>query len=147
MLASQMADYIVHRGPDDSGLWVDAGTGIALAFRRLAILDLSPTGHQPMLSADSDYVIIFNGEIYNFAELRSELSALGVTFRGRSDTEIMLAAIVSWGLEQAVRRFNGSLPLPSGIAVNENYSSYAIVWGSNRSITAGWGRLSSSAPS
>ena len=106
-LASQMADRIVHRGPDDSGLWVDAGSGIALAFRRLAILDLSPTGHQPMLSENGEYVIIFNGEIYNFSELRDELIAQGNTFRGHSDTEIMLAAIVSWGLEKAVRRFNG----------------------------------------
>ncbi len=102
-----MTDAIRHRGPDDSGAWINAGQGIALGFRRLAILDLSPTGHQPMLSADERYVIIFNGEIYNFADLRSELVSLGHGFRGTSDTEVMLAGIVQWGVEGAVRRFNG----------------------------------------
>ncbi len=102
-----MTDAIRHRGPDDSGAWIDPGQGIALGFRRLAILDLSPTGHQPMLSADERYVIIFNGEIYNFADLRSELTSLGYSFRGTSDTEVMLAGIVQWGVEGAVRRFNG----------------------------------------
>lgn len=102
-----MCKAISHRGPDDFGSWIDAEVGIALGFRRLAILDLSPTGHQPMLSADGRYGIVFNGEVYNFADLRIELSALGHVFRGRSDTEIMLAAICQWGLEPAVRRFNG----------------------------------------
>lgn len=102
-----MMDAIRHRGPDDSGVWVNPKRRIALGFRRLAILDLSPTGHQPMLSANDRYVISFNGEIYNFAELRSELAALGYGFRGASDTEVMLAGIVQWGLEGAVRRFNG----------------------------------------
>ena len=104
---TQMSDAIVHRGPDDSGCWVDAAHGIALGFRRLAILDLSPAGHQPMISADGRYVMVFNGEVYNFAELRKELAALGHSFRGTSDTEIMLAAVVQWGLNQAVQRFNG----------------------------------------
>jgi asparagine synthase (glutamine-hydrolysing) len=103
----RMADTILHRGPDDYGSWVDAETGLAFGFRRLAILDLSPAGHQPMCSADGRFVIIFNGEIYNFAELRSELERLGHAFRGHSDTEIMLAAICQWGLKTAVQRFNG----------------------------------------
>lgn len=102
-----MSDSIRHRGPDDSGAFIDAETGIALGFRRLAILDLSPTGHQPMHSADGRYVMVFNGEIYNFASLRDELLALGHSFRGTSDTEIMLAAIRQWGLCPAVQRFNG----------------------------------------
>jgi asparagine synthase (glutamine-hydrolysing) len=106
-LVTRMADSIRHRGPDDSGMWVDSGAGIALGFRRLAILDLSPTGHQPMASTDGRYMIIFNGEVYNFADLRGELSARGHAFRGTSDTEIMLAAISEWGLEAAVKRFNG----------------------------------------
>ncbi len=84
-----MTDTILHRGPDDSGAWVDAAAGVALGFRRLAIVDLSPTGHQPMHSADDRYVIVFNGEVYNFLELREELSALGPQFprhlRHRSD--------------------------------------------------------------
>src|SRR5512144_1649128 len=102
-----MSDSIRHRGPDDSGAWTDAESGIALGFRRLAILDLSPTGHQPMQSADERFVMVFNGEIYNFASLRDELLGLGHAFRGTSDTEIMLAAVRQWGLKPAVQRFNG----------------------------------------
>jgi asparagine synthase (glutamine-hydrolysing) len=108
---SQMADTLAHRGPDDAGAWVDEASGIALGFRRLSIVDLSPTGHQPMLSADDRYVIVFNGEVYNFAELRSELAKGGHTFRGTSDTEIMLTAIVEWGLEAATQRFNGQFAI------------------------------------
>jgi asparagine synthase (glutamine-hydrolysing) len=103
----RMMAQLVHRGPDDKGSWVDLNCGIALGFRRLAILDLSPTGHQPMFSADGRFVIVFNGEIYNFEKLRTELLPLGHIFRGHSDTEVMLAAISQWGLESAVHRFNG----------------------------------------
>jgi asparagine synthase (glutamine-hydrolysing) len=102
-----MTDMLIHRGPDNRGVWVDLNSGVALGFRRLAILDLSPAGHQPMFSADERYVIVFNGEIYNFAELRTELSALGHAFRGHSDTEMILAAVCQWGLVSAVSRFNG----------------------------------------
>ncbi|MCD4673162.1 MAG: asparagine synthase (glutamine-hydrolyzing) [Anaerolineaceae bacterium] len=103
----RMALTISHRGPDDHGAWTDAETGLALGFRRLSIVDLSPTGHQPMSSTDGRYVIVFNGEVYNFLELRAELTALGHSFRGTSDTEVMLAAICQWGLTAAVKRFNG----------------------------------------
>jgi len=103
----RMMDSIRYRGPDDSGSWVDPRSGIALGFRRLAILDLSSTGHQPMLSADERYVIIFNGEIYNYSELKLELTKFGHTFRGTSDTEIMLAGFLQWGILETVRRFNG----------------------------------------
>lgn len=103
----RMTDAIQHRGPDDHGAWVDSDAGIALGFRRLAILDLSPLGHQPMLSTSERFVMVFNGEIYNFAEIRDELSKLGHSFRGGSDTEVMLAGVVEWGVLNAVRRFNG----------------------------------------
>jgi len=102
-----MATTIAHRGPDDSGVWVDAEAGIALGHRRLSIVDLSALGHQPMHSADARYVISFNGEVYNFPDLRAELEALGHSFNGGSDTEVMLAAVSAWGLEAAVKRFVG----------------------------------------
>ena len=102
-----MADTLTHRGPDDSGAWVDPNAGIALGFRRLAILDLSPTGHQPMHSADSRYVLIFNGEIYNYRELRVELEHLGCRFRGTSDTEVILAGCSMWGVEATLPRLWG----------------------------------------
>ena len=104
---TRMTDAIVLRGPDDSGAWVDADCGIALGHRRLSILDLSPLGHQPMSSADGRYVIVFNGEIYNFQQLRAELEPHGHTWRGHSDTEVMLAAFLQWGVVEATRRFNG----------------------------------------
>ncbi len=103
----RMSDAITHRGPDDSGQWVDAERGLALGFRRLAILDLSPNGHQPMRSADGRYVIVFNGEIYNFGALREELSRQGAAFRGTSDTEVMLAGFSAWGILETVKRLNG----------------------------------------
>jgi asparagine synthase (glutamine-hydrolysing) len=104
---SAMADTLFTRGPDDSGTWVDEAAGIALGFRRLAILDLSPQGHQPMASKNGRFVIIFNGEIYNFADLRADLESRGHQFTGHSDTEVMLAAFLEFGVEGSVRRFNG----------------------------------------
>ena len=106
-IARQMSNTLLHRGPDDGGTWVDAETGIALGHRRLSILDLSPEGHQPMLSANGRYAITFNGEIYNFLDLRKQLEQRGNRFRGHSDTEVMLAAFSEWGVEAAVKQFNG----------------------------------------
>ena len=116
---SFMTNVITHRGPDDSGAWVDPEAGIALGHRRLAILDLSPQGHQPMTSSSGRYVIVFNGEIYNHLALREELGNSnslqlsasrddGVAgWRGHSDTEVMLEAFEQWGVEGALSRFNG----------------------------------------
>src|SRR5258708_29917547 len=97
---ARMADQLVHGGPDDSGVWVDPQAGIAFGHRRLSILDLSPDGHQPMHSESGRYVIVFNGEGYNFAELRLTLETLGHKFLGHSDTEAMLAAMEQWGIHQ-----------------------------------------------
>ncbi len=104
---TRMADTMTRRGPDDRDTWTDPRAGIALGFRRLAIIDLSTTGRQPMQSTDGRYVIVFNGEIYNYPTLRTEAEAQGQRFRGSSDTEVALAGIKLWGLRQAVTRFNG----------------------------------------
>jgi asparagine synthase (glutamine-hydrolysing) len=98
---------IEHRGPDDRGRWLHPEAGLGLGFRRLAILDLSPAGHQPMSSPGGRWVCIFNGEIYNHLEIRRELEGRGVRFRGHSDTETLVAAVEAWGPEAAVRRFVG----------------------------------------
>ncbi len=102
-----MSASLVHRGPDDHGQWHDCEAAIALGHRRLSIIDVSPLGHQPMVSRSGRYVIVYNGEIYNFLHLRKELADAGAEFRGGSDTEVMLAAIETWGLPQAVSRFAG----------------------------------------
>jgi asparagine synthase (glutamine-hydrolysing) len=104
---SGMADSIRQRGPDDSGDWVDEKTGLALGFRRLATLDLSPAGHQPMLSVDGRYVIIFDGEIYNHAELGAQLGSSGQTNGGRSDAGVILAGFCRWGVIPALEHLNG----------------------------------------
>jgi asparagine synthase (glutamine-hydrolysing) len=103
----RMADTLVHRGPDAGGVWVDADRGIALGHRRLSIVDLSPTGSQPMVSTSGRYVIVLNGEIYNFRELRPQLESKGHRFRGTSDTEVMLASFEEWGVPNSIPRFNG----------------------------------------
>jgi len=104
-----MADTLIHRGPDDQGVWCDRGSGVGFAHRRLSIVDLSPKGHQPMTSHCGRYVIAYNGEIYNFKDIRRELDrAQGKPdWRGTSDTEVALEAIAHWGLEKAIKEFNG----------------------------------------
>ena len=109
--AEGMAAQLYRRGPDGDGVWADASAGLAMGHRRLAILDLSPTGHQPMVSADGRYVIAYNGEVYNFPELRAELEAGGVAFRGSCDTEVVVEAIAAWGLEAALGRMTGMFAL------------------------------------
>ena len=104
-----MCNTIAHRGPDDSGVWTDAGVGLALGHRRLAIVDLSVAGHQPMQSACERFVIAFNGEIYNHLDLRKQLDQLAVApvWRGHADTETLLAAFAAWGLERTLEAANG----------------------------------------
>lgn len=115
--ALKMAERIAHRGPDDSGVWVDEQAGVALGHRRLSIVDLSPAGHQPMVSASGRYVIAFNGEIYNHLELRSEIEGSRLkteipggeqqSWRGRSDTETLLAGFEAWGIEATLKKSVG----------------------------------------
>jgi asparagine synthase (glutamine-hydrolysing) len=99
-------DAMTHRGPDDAGEWWSADGRVGLAHRRLSIIDLSPAGHQPMHDAPGELSIVFNGEIYNFAELREELITLGHNFRSHSDTEVILAAYREFGTE-CLSRLNG----------------------------------------
>jgi asparagine synthase (glutamine-hydrolysing) len=105
--AKCMVDALQHRGPDDRAEWVDECTGVALANARLAVLDLSPSGRQPMVSADGRWILVHNGEIYNHRELRKELETKGIAFRGRSDTEVVVEALAAWGIHAALERFNG----------------------------------------
>lgn len=112
-LVGAMAQQIAYRGPDDAGVWVDAAAGVALGHRRLSILDLSPAGHQPMISACGRYVIAYNGEIYNHLKLRAELAKVGAggmaapAWRGHSDTETLLAACEAWGIEATLKKTVG----------------------------------------
>ena len=103
---SSMADAIAHRGPDDRGYFVDERRGVALAHNRLSIIDLSSAGHQPMISDDCKTVLIYNGELYNFRELRKELEGLGHVFRSRTDTEVVLRSYIQWG-KSCLDRFCG----------------------------------------
>lgn len=111
--ARAMAQRLVHRGPDDEGVWCDGAAGIGLAHRRLSILDLSPSGHQPMASAGGRFVTAFNGEIYNFTDLRRELEAAGAApaWRGHSDTEVLLAGFEAWGVAATMARTVGMFAL------------------------------------
>lgn len=107
-LLRRMADTIAHRGPDSDGYWVDGEAGVALAHRRLAIIDLSPAGHQPMLSHDGRFVLTYNGEIYNHIDLRRELDERGANaWRGHSDTETLLQGFSVWGVPGTLERANG----------------------------------------
>lgn len=106
-VAARMTQTLAHRGPDGTGVWLDAACGVALGHRRLAVLDLSEHGRQPMLSHCGRLCLVYNGEIYNHRALRQELETLGHRFRGRSDTEVLLAALGQWGLERTLRRLVG----------------------------------------
>ena len=96
-LLQRMSNALAHRGPDDAGTWLSPDRRVGLGHRRLAIIDLSPLGHQPMCSDDGQITIVFNGEIYNFPEVRAELQARGNSFRSASDTEVVIAAYRTWG--------------------------------------------------
>jgi len=109
--AAAMARALAHRGPDDTQVWFDADQGLALAHTRLAVIDLSDCGRQPMWTPDHSKAIVFNGEIYNYREIASDLEQDGYRFRGHSDTEVLLAAIERWGIDGALRRTIGMFAL------------------------------------
>ncbi|MEP6607087.1 MAG: asparagine synthase (glutamine-hydrolyzing) [Burkholderiaceae bacterium] len=109
-LLRRMTGVIAHRGPDDEGIWHDALGRCSLGHRRLSIIDTSPAGHQPMIDASGRWVISYNGEIYNFEELRAQLKACGISFRGRTDTEVLLHALALWGVD-ALPRLDGMFAL------------------------------------
>jgi asparagine synthase (glutamine-hydrolysing) len=108
VILQKMTDAIAHRGPDAEGHWIEGNVG--LGHRRLSIIDLSPAGHQPMISTDHRYVLSYNGEIYNFRELRAELEAEGYWFRSKTDSEVVLHALAHWGTD-ALLKFNGMFAL------------------------------------
>src|SRR5579864_3354462 len=106
-IAGAMNRSLQHRGPDDDGVWIDAETGAVLVHRRLSIVDLSMAGHEPMISADGRYVLVYNGEVYSHEEIRPSLTARGVSFRGHSDTEVILESIAAFSLEATLPRLIG----------------------------------------
>lgn len=108
VVLQRMTDAIAHRGPDGEGHWIEGNVG--LGHRRLAIIDLSPAGHQPIASVSQRFVMVYNGEVYNYRELRTELEALGYQFRSRTDSEVVLNALIVWGVK-ALERFNGMFGL------------------------------------
>lgn len=137
----RMAESIAYRGPDDAGSWCDPETGIALGHRRLSIIDLSPAGHQPMVSADGRFVIAYNGEVYNFPEIRAELEATGTSFHGHSDTEVILEAWATWGGPRTAERLLGMFALAIWdrrdkrlTLLRDRLGIKPVYWGWNRGI-------------
>ena len=104
---NKMSNTLFNRGPDSSGIWVDESSGLSLSHRRLSIIDLSFSGNQPMISSDNMYVLVFNGEIYNYLEIKKELIRRNVTFRTNSDTEVILESIAFWGIKNTLKNLNG----------------------------------------
>ena len=108
VILKRMTDAISHRGPDGEGQWIEKNVG--LGHRRLSIIDTSPAGHQPMISTDGRFVLTYNGEVYNFKELRVELESKCYCFRSQSDSEVVLYALAEWGSD-AFFKFNGMFAL------------------------------------
>ena len=129
----RMRDVLTHRGPDGAGSWISSDDRIGLSHRRLSILDLSTAGAQPMHSSSSRYIITFNGEIYNFGDLRKELEGTGMRFVGHSDTEVILGACERWGVIEALPRLTGMFAF---VIWDASYILLATASVSSRSTTA-----------
>ena len=108
-ILEEMSGQLVKRGPDSGGIWLDSSSKIALGHRRLAVVDLSPAGYQPMTSSSNRYVMTYNGEIYNSNEIRNELikSQVTLNWQGHSDTETLLAGFDAWGIRETISRVTG----------------------------------------
>jgi asparagine synthase (glutamine-hydrolysing) len=136
VILRKMTDAVAHRGPDGEGFYIDGSVG--LGHRRLAIIDLSPAGRQPMLSRDQDVAISYNGEVYNFRELRAELQSLGYEFRSKTDSEVVLNAWVEWGAE-CVTRFNGMFAFAIWDKPRQSLFLVRDRWGTKPLYYACWG--------
>ncbi len=137
----EMTDAITHRGPDDSGYFTDRESGIALGHRRLSILDLSPLGHQPMFSHSGRFVIVYNGEVYNYQEIKKGLEEEGITFKSTTDTEVILEAVEHYGIDKALPMFNGMFAFSlydkkEGIIylIRDRVGIKPLYWGINNGI-------------
>ena len=106
-IVRSMTGRLAHRGPDAEGIWVDPSDGVAFGHRRLSVIDLTDASNQPFVSADGRYVLTYNGEIYNFQEIRAVLVSAGAAFTTRGDTEVLLQAVITWGIAKALVKFNG----------------------------------------
>ncbi len=106
-ICARMSKSLRHRGPDDEGVWNDSDAGYGVGHQRLSVIDLTDAGHQPMVSENGRFVIAYNGEVYNFREIKQELEVKGITFRGHSDTEVILEGCAAWGVEYLLNRLNG----------------------------------------
>jgi len=140
-IATGMAGRIRERGPDSHGVWVDEGARLAFGHRRLAIVDLTPAGHQPMLSASGRWVICYNGELYNTPEMCAELEALGQRFRGHSDTEVIVEAVERFGVQATLTRMNGMFALAlwdrrdrTLVLARDRLGIKPLYWGRNNGV-------------
>jgi len=130
----KMAAALEHRGPDDEGIYLEPNSCLALAHRRLSVIDPSSQGHQPMISSCGRFTIVYNGEIYNTAELADELVRRGRRFRGHSDTEVLLEGCAEYGIEKFIQRVNGILHSRYMIRCPDPYGFAEIAWVLSHSI-------------
>jgi len=123
-----MRDTLTRGGPDDEGLFIDTSAGLALGHRRLTIIDLTMTGHQPMTTPDGRYTITYNGEVYNYQEIRKDMESQGIPFKGSSDTEVVLNAFALWGPD-SIKKFIGMFAFAVWTPGKNVCTSSETAWG------------------